>query len=814
MEKRDCKNILILLLIGISVILGIFICGNIFGSNMDFINQHSVIPEYFRQYFYEYKKLIPDILYNLGLGEHAFNFSYYGLLNPIILISYLLPFISMENFIMISSIVLYLFSIFLFYKWIRNNFDSKKSFLLSLIFLTASPVLFHFHRQIMFVSYLPFLLLGLINIDNLEKTRNKIFLPINIFLMIMTSYYFSVGGIIVIFIYYIYKNFNKRLKEKLFILIPIIIGVLLSSILLIPTIYSLLGNRMSISETTTIFNLLIPTFNYDKVLYGSYSLGLFAIVIISLLSLLLNTENKNKFLSITLFILISFPIIRFILNGGLYIRSKVLIPFLPVFILSIGIFLKKLFEDNINYKKLYIGIIVLMVLGLYSFNLAYYLDLIITSILIFVYSKIKKEYIITIPLIILSLINIVVSNINEQYVSLDEYNKLYNNEEKIKEILDNDIDIYRFSNMNETLYNVNRNIAGEYKTSVYSSTINNNYSKFYYETLKMNNNNYNNLIIRDSSNIILNKLLGVKYIYSENDLGYGYELIGNNIYENKYALSIGYATSNVYSLDKFNKLTYPYNLKYLLNGVVVDNNYNMETEDIIQKIDFDIETLVNYVDLIKKDDYYYIDVKEEISFDIKVENLENKLLLIEINGLEENSCNNDDLSININGIENRLSCSTWIYNNHNNNFNYLINEKNLNNLKIHMTQGYYKITDINVYTMDQKYLNRTFDMMTDIEINNNIMSGNIDVTNDGYMVLSVPYDENFKVYLDDQLTEYEKVNTAFIGFKINKGSHRITLKYYAPGKDVGVILFLVGLLSIVTYFIYFLFKDKKCGKVN
>ena len=65
MKKRDYKNILILLLIGISVILGIFICGNIFGANMDFINQHITIPEYFRQYFYENKKLIPDILYNL-----------------------------------------------------------------------------------------------------------------------------------------------------------------------------------------------------------------------------------------------------------------------------------------------------------------------------------------------------------------------------------------------------------------------------------------------------------------------------------------------------------------------------------------------------------------------------------------------------------------------------------------------------------------------------------------------------------------------------------------------------------------------------
>lgn len=809
MKKQDFKNILILLFIGISVILGIFLCGNMFGANMDFINQHTVIPEYFRGYFYEYKKLIPDIIYNLGLGENAFNFSYYGLLNPIILLSYLLPFISMTNYIMISSIILYLLSVFLFYKWIRNTFDSKKSFLLTLIYLTSSPVLFHFHRQIMFVNYLPFLLLALINIENFDKTKNKVFLPLNIFLMIMTSYYFSIGGIIVIFVYYIYKNFNKNIKEKSFVLIPIIIGILMSSILLIPTLYSIIGNRMSINDTTNIFTLLIPAFNYDKVLYGSYSLGLFSITIVSLLELLLSKESKNKFLSIILFILISFPIIRFLLNGGLYVRSKVLIPFLPLFIFSIGIFIKDLFEGKINYKKLYIGILIVMLLGIYKFNLVYYIDLIITSILIFIYSKKNNKYIIIIPLLILSLINIVVSNIDEEYITIDGYNSLYKNQNEIKNVIENDNNIYRFSNMNETLYNVNRSISGKYKTSVYSSTINNNYSKFYYDTLKMNNNNYNNLIIRDSSNIILNKLLGVKYIYSEQELGYGYELIGNNIYENKYVLPIGYASSNIYSLDKFNDISYPYNLKYLLDGIVVDNNSTMETDDIIEKVDFDIELL----NLNKKEDYYYLDLKEDKNITFDVDNLENKLLFIEISGLEENSCSNADISITINGIENSLSCSSWVYNNHNNTFNYLINDKELNNLEIKITKGYYKITDIKAYTMDQKYLDSHFDLMNDIEVNDNVISGNINVTSDGYMVLSIPYDDSFKVYVDNNLVDYEKVNTAFIGFKINSGSHNIRLEYRTPGKNIGIILTLIGLLSFVTYLTICLFQNKKCDKV-
>ena len=160
MGKKRKLNIIILLVIGILCVLGVFISGNLFGSNMDWLNQHVVFADYFRNLFYETGTLLPQISWNLGLGQNIYNFSYYGLLNPIILISYLLPFIDMTKYIMLSSILLYLFSIYLFYKWIEPKFSSKTSFLLTFLFLSAGPIFFHFHRQIMFVNYIPFLLLA------------------------------------------------------------------------------------------------------------------------------------------------------------------------------------------------------------------------------------------------------------------------------------------------------------------------------------------------------------------------------------------------------------------------------------------------------------------------------------------------------------------------------------------------------------------------------------------------------------------------------------------------------------------------------
>ena len=498
MEKKDYKNILMLISVGLIIIAAIFLLGNVFGANMDWINQHTVIPEYFRQYFYDTKKLLPDIIYNLGLGENAFNFSYYGLLNPVILISYFFPFIKMTNYIIISSIILYFISVYLFYKFLRPKFDSKYTTLLTFIFMCSSPILFHFHRQIMFVNYMPFLLMALINIDKFENRNSKIFLILNVFFLILSSYYFSIGSILVILIYYMYLNFDKPLKEKLKIFVPIIISILMSGVLLIPSLSAILSNRTSSSESVNLLGLLLPNFNYSKILYGSYALGLFSSSIISVVYLLLKKEKSFKFLSTVILVIFSFPIFRYLLNGGLYVRSKTLIPFIPLVILVFGIFLRDLFDRKIEMKKIFFVILAFAILGLFDFNLAYYLDLLATTTVFGLYYKFKNKYIIVVPLIVLSFVLLITSNFNEQYITIDEYKNLETNYDQINKIIESDDAFYRIAELDNTLYNVNRSFSNKhYKTSAYSSVINKYYKSFYYDIL--------NIISNDKSNFELLK---------------------------------------------------------------------------------------------------------------------------------------------------------------------------------------------------------------------------------------------------------------------------------------------------------------------
>ena len=113
--RKKLLNILVLLFYGLIVIIIMTGRGNLYGSSIDWVNQHSVFPEYFRNLFYETKRFLPNLALNIGAGQNIFNFAYYGFLSPIILLSYLMPFVSMTTFIISCSIILYLISAVLVY---------------------------------------------------------------------------------------------------------------------------------------------------------------------------------------------------------------------------------------------------------------------------------------------------------------------------------------------------------------------------------------------------------------------------------------------------------------------------------------------------------------------------------------------------------------------------------------------------------------------------------------------------------------------------------------------------------------------------
>ena len=78
MNNKKIKNICLIACPILIIVLCFMRFKYTFGSDTDWIAQHTIIPDYFRQMFYATGKLIPNLAFNYGGGQNIFNFSYYG----------------------------------------------------------------------------------------------------------------------------------------------------------------------------------------------------------------------------------------------------------------------------------------------------------------------------------------------------------------------------------------------------------------------------------------------------------------------------------------------------------------------------------------------------------------------------------------------------------------------------------------------------------------------------------------------------------------------------------------------------------------
>ena len=331
----------------------------IFGAKVDWLSQHSVLPDYFRQQFYATGKLFPEFAANLGGGQNIYHFAYYGLYSPLILPSYLLPFVKMSDYIMAVSITGLTASVLLFYYWLKSRkTDAGTAFILSLMFLLAGPMIGQYSGQIMFVDYMPFLCLALIGVDRYFEQEKSGLFTISVFLMIMTSFYFSIGGMLALVLYGLHRYFEQReecrvtvstfLIDGLCFVRPMLLAVLMGSFFLVPTALALTGGR-SKGQNISLASFIIPQNTVERFAYSIYGIGLTTLVITVLLTGLLYRKVYEKVLTYGCVIVLAIPVFAYLLNGGLYIRDKVFIPLLPLLCYLISIYLEKCRKRELSF---------------------------------------------------------------------------------------------------------------------------------------------------------------------------------------------------------------------------------------------------------------------------------------------------------------------------------------------------------------------------------------------------------------------------------------------------------------------------------
>ena len=801
----------------------------IFGAKVDWLSQHSVLPDYFRQQFYATGKLFPEFAANLGGGQNIYHFAYYGLYSPLILPSYLLPFVKMSDYIMAVSITGLTASVLLFYYWLKSRkTDAGTAFILSLMFLLAGPMIGQYSGQIMFVDYMPFLCLALIGVDRYFEQEKSGLFTVSVFLMIMTSFYFSIGGMLSLVLYGLHRYFEQReenrvtvrsfLRDGLCFVRSMILAVLMSGFFLVPTALALTGGR-SKEQNTSFASFFIPQITVERFAYSIYGIGLTTLVITVLLTGLLYRKVYEKVLTYGCVIVLVIPVFAYLLNGGLYIRDKVFIPFLPLLCYLISIYLEKCRKRELSFIAGMIPYIITTIFVYMARNQfvskgigeSIWKVLLAESILFLIcyvlYCALKRYHKETKEILMLALPSVICLAVTmntfyqmkpDRYVSRKLYRDVVEeqNRQAVKEALKDDDGYYRTEQMGSDdenaadlnrIWDVDQNI-----TSIYSSAYNPDYQTFRQKTFGLEEPFRNGMMQSVSKNPVFQRMMGVRYIVSDSDVP-GYTLVKKcgttGIYQNKDAAPVMYATDRVMTEEEYKKLTFPYNQTAFLEYAVVGEH----TESSDQNI------MTAYAPVSLK----MANNRTTGGAEQKTMQQEGQKQILFLRFRVDNAHPNKDVAVWINGIRNKLSAKDHVYYNENKIFTYAVPLKDgEDNISVTFGKGKYRLRHVQAYLGSlperSELLYQSEIQVDKKQTEDNVIQGTIHVKKDGWFITSIPYDKHFKMFIDGKETKIQKVNTAFLGCKIESGNHEVKIIYHAPGTITGKILSLIGMAGFLS----------------
>lgn len=856
-NRSKCSSLAYPGLLLFTVFLCWFFVGRygVFGASVDWISQHSVIPDYFRQQFYATGELFPEFAANLGGGQNIYNFAYYGLYNPIILISYLFPSVKMGDYLMAASVACLCASVLLLYYWLgKRNFSVKIRLFSTLLFLLAGPMIYHSYMHVMFVNYMPFLCMGFLGVDCYFDKGKRGLYTCSVCLMILTSFYFSIGGMLVLIVYGLYRYAEKKsekrnilqekndtrwrvvfdfFREGVQFLVPMFLAVLMNGVLLLPTALTLLGRGGdSVKEgTESLLLLLRPEIPIFRFAYHCYGIGLTTFIITVLLTGVTWKKLQEKVLVYGCLLFLLFPVFSWLLNGGLYVRDKALIPFLPLLCYVIAVYIEKLEKKEISFRAGVIPYFVtfcLVLLGREKLETdGWWYMLLAESVILLVcfilYSHMPgKIFLLFVPSIVFLFAYQCILHKEAGNILEKEFYKQVTDEnigKAISEILEKEDGFFRMvqsGNAEEKAANLNRIWdMRQFSPSIYSSAYHTGYYQFRTEIFDVEEMFRNRLMQGGVENPEFLKMMGVKYVAGDAIPGYEfYQTVnGINIYKNESAAPVAYVTNQVISREEYETFTFPYNQTLFTEYSVVENLDSDEKETGLEEkkanpaqvseVSFELQKIPENITITPTALGKRVLVKKKADILLPLpENKTEEERILYLQFEVKNRKKNQDISIWLEGQKNKLSQENHFYYNDNTTFTYAaVIEKTQKEAVLTFGEGDYEISDIQCYIGKKERKNELYQSEFQVDWENtkgNRIQGAVDVKQRGYFITSIPYDTGFQVWIDGKEVQAESVNMAFLGFPIQEGKHKVKIVYHAKGITPGKLLSMIGVLGFVS----------------
>lgn len=341
----------------------------------------------------------------------------------------------------------------------------------------------------------------------------------------------------------------------------------------------------------------------------------------------------------------------------------------------------------------------------------------------------------------------------------------------------------------------------------------------------------------------LNALAAVKYYGrygGQRALPYGYEEVLKTevndktakISENQYALPLGYTYSEAISEEELEQYDVPERQEVMMQKVVLGDaeaggNTGVKVTGERARITSYEEKGIEYTE----NAFTAGGERKKFRLNLNFEGLENsETYLVFKNAAAKGDTDSYDVELtakaNDNSVSYKFQAKNYRY--ASGQSDYVINlgysEEALTSCTIWMdAAGSLTFDDFYIYCqpMDntEKYTeNLTQNVLEDIVIDTNRVSGTISLDEDKYLVLSIPYQNGWTAYVDGQQAELSRANYMYVALELDAGEHTIELNFEIPAVKYALAIMAASVvlftgLCLVT-FIRGKAKKKKSRKMN
>lgn len=799
--------------------------------------------------------------FNYGMGMDTYNLILDMFVSPLKLIAVFFPMSKVETAYTIITLLRYYLCGVTFLCFCRHMGCKKWNSLTGAIIYCFCGYALNIgmkHPQFL----IPMILLPLLCMyldKSIKCNKFSLKLALVVAFSMANSYYFTFMNTIIIFLYGIIRFFNlyRAERRKYFVQVffksvaAYLLGIGLAAFAYLPLIYDFLNSQRTGSVIATDNMFFYSLTYYKKVMAymvgpfkscGAWTiLGLSTVVLLTVVYIFIQRKETYKSLKIATvigIIMLLIPAVGFVLSGFNSISNRwcFAIAFLMAFVVAVAVdgleHLRDrdirilvvvavvygcyvIMEDSIRNTTsltaavlLFIGVLLLMLCKMYplkrkQFGFAVFLFACLTVIL-------NAKYLYTISNY---------TNINT--VAGRALSDVKDTPLRLLSKVEDD-SFYRAERKGGNQASANASIVLRYNGVAQFNNVNS--TEFLDYMSGLNIAGVKDIVLNYNldGRTALDALAGVKYfgttIEDVTSIPYGFSLVAKDkkyaLYENKYALPIGYTYDSYITEDEYNSLTDLEKQQAMLQSAVLQYSEEKIKHNKLEDLQIDNKKLeITNIQLknvvMSKNEIKVIKNGGTITFTVDaIADEETYIRLSEFSSVNPKYSARIYISNGNMQKSSYLQGSNTIYQSSRKDllFNMGCSLKGTTTFTITFKKaGKFTYRGLEAWSQSMERYEEQInalqhESLKDITLNTNKVSGTITLRGERTLCFSIPYSTGWKAYVDGEVKELQVVNGMYMGLVLPAGEHQISLVYRTPGLRVGIVITVLSLMIGVFVF--------------